>query len=375
MSNVYILGAGRVGSVMARDLAKDHDITSVDIEDAPLSRLRSMHHKIETIQADLNAGNFEKLLGRADLVISAVPGYLGFNTLRKIIEAKKDVVDISFFPEDPFDLDSLAKKNGVKAVVDCGVAPGMGNMILGRYNRTMKITRYECLVGGLPEKREWPWQYKAVFSPIDVIEEYIRPARFVSGGKVITREALSDPEMVDFDEVGTLESFNTDGLRTLIRTMKIPEMIEKTLRYPGTIEYLRVLRAGGFFSYDPVEMNGGNIRPIDLTSKLLFPQWKLKEGERDLTVMKIIMQGMDVEGTRHTVIYRLLDRYDSKNQILSMARTTGYTCCAVAHLMINEKIEQMGIIPPENIGEDARNFSFVLNYLNDRNVIYQQSNG
>jgi lysine 6-dehydrogenase len=372
MSNIYILGAGRVGSAMAKDLSVHHTVTSVDRDETSLSQLKNGIHKINAIRADLETVNFEQLLLDADLVISAVPGFLGFNTLKKIIEAKKKVVDISFFPEDPFELDSLAKNNEVTAVVDCGVAPGMGNIILGRYNQVLKIHRYECLVGGLPEKREWPWQYKAVFSPIDVIEEYIRPVRYVMGGRVVIREALSDPEMVEFDQVGTLESFNTDGLRTLIRTMDIPDMIEKTLRYPGTIEYLQVLRKGGFFSYDPVEVNGNKIRPIDLTAKLLFPQWKLNEGEKDLTILKIFMEGTDKKGHPQTILYQLLDRYDDSNQILSMARTTGYTCCAVAQLIINGNLDQWGIVPPERIGENEQNFNFIINYLKERDVIYKK---
>ena len=372
MSNIYILGAGRVGSAMAKDLSKHHVITSVDRDETPLLKLKNGTHKIKTIRADLETVNFEQLLFNADLVISAVPGFLGFNTLKKIIKAKKNVVDISFFPEDPFELDSMAKNNEVTAVVDCGVAPGMGNIILGRYNQVLKIHRYECLVGGLPEKREWPWQYKAVFSPIDVIEEYIRPARYVMGGKVVIRERLSDPEMEEFDQVGTLESFNTDGLRTLIRTMDIPDMIEKTLRYPGSIEYLKVLRRGGFFSYDPIEVNGKKIRPIDLTAKLLFPQWKLNEGEKDLTIMKIFMEGTDEKGDTKTIVYRLLDRYDDSNQILSMARTTGYTCCAVAQLIISGTLDLQGIVPPEGIGKDEQNFNFIINYLKERDVIYKK---
>ena len=168
-------------------------------------------------------------------------------------------MDISFYPEDPFGLDKLAKKNNVIAIMDCGVAPGMGNIIFGHHNETMEITDYECLVGGLPEKREWPYEYQAVFSPIDVIEEYIRPARFVQNKNIITRKALSDTELVEFDEIGTLESWNSDGLRTLINTMShVPNMIEKTLRYPGCVEYIKVLRETGFFSYDEMDINKKN---------------------------------------------------------------------------------------------------------------------
>jgi saccharopine dehydrogenase-like NADP-dependent oxidoreductase len=189
---------------------------------------------------------------------------------------------------------------------------------------------------------------------------------------VVIREALSDPEMVELEEIGTLESFNTDGLRTLIRTMDIPDMIEKTLRYPGTIEYLRVLRKGGFFSYDPVDINGKKVSPIDLTAKLLFPQWKLLDGERDLTIMRIIMEGTLEDGTTYAVQYNLLDRYDESNQILSMARTTGYTCSAVVRLILGGHVQRIGILPPEWVGEDESNFDFVINYLEERKVIYKK---
>ena len=254
---------------------------------------------------------------------------------------------------------------GVIAVMDCGVAPGKGNIILGHHNHQMEISDYECLVGGLPEIREWPYEYKAVFSPIDVIEEYIRPARYVQSGQVVTKEALSETELIEFEGVGTLESWNSDGLRSLIDTMPhIPNMIEKTLRYPGCVEYLKVLRASGFFSYNEIEVNGQMIRPIDLTSKLLFPKWQLKEGEKDFTVMRIHIKGRE-NGKEVKYKYYLLDRY--QDNTISMARTTGFTCTAVANLVIDGQYNKVGISPPEYLGE---HFEFIKSYLEDRGVIY-----
>jgi saccharopine dehydrogenase-like NADP-dependent oxidoreductase len=304
-------------------------------------------------------------------VVGAVPGFLGLQTARTVIEAGKNMVDISFFPEDPFQLDALAKIQDVTIVTDCGVAPGMGNIILGFHNKRMKIDSYECLVGGLPVVREWPYEYKAVFSPIDVIEEYIRPARYVQNKTVIIKEALSDPELIHFDGVGTLESWNSDGLRSLIKTMPgIPNMIEKTLRYPGCIEYLRVLRESGFFSYDEVEVKGMKVRPIDVTAKLLFPKWKLKPGEEEFTVMRIRISGEENEKST-AYEYNLLDRTDKATNTLSMARTTGYTCTAAVHLVLDEKFNRKGICPPEYLGEDEGNFKFVVDYLKERGVHYR----
>ncbi|MGC4023142.1 MAG: saccharopine dehydrogenase NADP-binding domain-containing protein [Cyclobacteriaceae bacterium] len=247
MKKIIVLGAGLVGKAMAIDLAKNFDATSADFSDAALSEVAS--HKVKTLKIDFsNLQSLASSIQPFDLVIGAVPGFLGLQTAKTVIEAGKNMVDISFFPEDPFQLDELAKKKGVTIVTDCGVAPGMGNIILGYHNQKMKIESYECLVGGLPVVREWPYEYKAVFSPIDVIEEYIRPARYVQNSSIIIKEALSDPELINFAEVGTLESWNSDGLRSLIKTMAhIPNMIEKTLRYPGCIEYLRVLRGNRLF--------------------------------------------------------------------------------------------------------------------------------
>jgi len=285
--------------------------------------------------------------------------------MKDVIIAGKNIVDISFYPEDPFGLDELAKQHNVIAVMDCGVAPGMGNIIFGYHNNSMQISNYECLVGGLPVKREWPYEYQAVFSPIDVIEEYIRPARFVQNKQLIIKEALSETELIEFDEIGTLESWNSDGLRSLIKTMNhVPNMIEKTLRYPGCVEYLKVLRASGFFSYEPIDINGTAIRPIDLTSKLLFPKWEMKEGDKDFTIMRIIMKGQE-EGKKITYRYDLLDRYEDNT--ISMARTTGFTCTAVANLVLDKKYTRTGISPPEYLGS---NFEDIRDYLKARNVFY-----
>ena len=218
MKKIIVLGSGLVGSVMANDLAKNYEVTSVDISTKNLEKIQSK--KINKLCADVSEKDvLENLIKNFDLVVGALPGFMGYNIMKRVIEAKKNIVDISFYSEDPFDLDKIAKENNVVAIMDCGVAPGMGNIIFGHHNKTMNITDYECLVGGLPKKREWPFEYQAVFSPIDVIEEYIRPARYVQNAQLVTKEALSDTELVDFKNIGTLESWNSDGLRTLIKTM------------------------------------------------------------------------------------------------------------------------------------------------------------
>jgi len=368
---IIVLGAGLVGKAMALDLAHNFEVTATDFNPDALSSLKNQG--INTLQLDFSkVDELKKTIMPFDLVVGAVPGFLGFQTVRAVIESGKNMVDISFFPEDPFLLDELAKKNNVTIVTDCGVAPGMGNIILGYHNQRMNIEKYECLVGGLPVVREWPYEYKAVFSPIDVIEEYIRPARYVQNSSIVVREALSDPENIHFDGVGTLESWNSDGLRSLIRTMpNIPNMIEKTLRYPGCVEYLRVLRDTGFFSYEPVDIAGTKVRPIDVTAKLLFPKWKLKPGEEEFTVMRIIIEGKE-KGVEKKYRYYLLDRTEKETGILSMARTTGYTCTGAVNLVINGQFNRRGINPPEFLGEQEEHFNFMIEYLKARGVNYKK---
>ncbi len=362
MKKISVLGAGMVGSAIAIDLSNDHEVTLCDINKDTLKRVSSGKNII-TRHTDLSdKKQLHDAVTDADIVVGAVPGFMGFQTLKTIIEEGKDIVDISFFDEDPFELDELAKNKGVTAVVDCGVAPGLSNIILGYYNSQMKIDSFECYVGGLPVERKWPYEYKAPFSPPDVIEEYTRPARIKENGKVITRPALSDPEQIETD-AGTLEAFNTDGLRSLLATIEIPDMKEKTLRYPGHIELMRVLRETGFFSKEEIEIDGKMIRPLDLSSRLLFPLWKLGKGEEEFTYLKVVIKGDSKE-----INYSLFDKYDKATDTSSMARTTGYTCSAAVNLVLKGEYKRKGISPPEYIGSEGNCFDEVLKYLGQRNI-------
>lgn len=372
---IIVLGAGLVGAPMALDLAADpgFEVTVADVNDAALARLQG-RPRLTPIRRDLaDPKAVEGLVKDFDLVLSAVPGFMGFATLQAVIAAGRNVVDIAFFPEDPFLLDEQAKARGVTAVVDCGVAPGMSNILTGHVDALLDETRRVLIyVGGLPEVRLWPFEYKAVFSPVDVIEEYVRPARFVEHGQVVVRPALSDPQLLDFPGVGTLEAFNTDGLRSLARTISAPFMKEMTLRYPGHIALMRVLREIGLFGQDEVEVKGARVRPLDLTAKLLFPLWKLEEGERDLTVMRVEVEGRK-DGASFLYAYDLLDRYDPASRTHSMARTTGYTATTAIRMLAQGLYGRKGIIVPEFIGADEACVKFILAGLRDRGIVYRES--
>ena len=372
MSKVIVIGAGMVGSAMAIDMVKKHEVTLTDLDINVLNKVKSTCNSLDIAALDVTDTNkFKNYLKGFDLVICAVPGFLGFQTLKAIIEAKKNVIDISFFPENSLELDALAKQMNVTAIVDCGVAPGMDNVILGHYNEIMKLTDFECLVGGLPKEKKWPFNYKAPFSPIDVIEEYTRPARYVENGKEVVREALTDCDYVHFDKVGTLESFNSDGLRSIIHTMPhIPNMKEKTLRYPGHVEYIRVLKESGFFDETELNINGVDIRPIDFTSKILFKEWKLEEKQEEITVMRITLKGENAKGQIEKIVYDLYDEYCHETGTSSMSRTTGYTATAAANLFLDGLFSEKGVFPPELVGKNEACFNYFLNYLKQRNIHY-----
>jgi len=371
---IIVLGGGLIGGPMAMDLAADSnfEVSVADRDEETLQPLVASG-SIEGVEVDLSQPEMvKKVVADFDLVIDAMPGFLGFQTLKAVIEAKRNVVSISFFPEDPFELDELARENNVTAIMDCGVFPGMGSALIGRVARKLdSVTDVLVYVGGLPQLRQWPWDYKAVFSPIDVIEEYIRPARYVMNGQAVVQPALSDPELIDFPGIGTLEAFNTDGLRTLATTIAAPNMKEKTLRYPGHIEKMAVLRECGFFGEEEIEVAGQMVKPIDLTAKLLFPMWEMGEDDVDLTVMQITVEGRKNK-QRLRYVYNLLDQFDDQNGVTSMARTTGYTATMAARLIREGLYSHKGISPPEYLGREFGCVDRLLKGLEERGIFYQE---
>ena len=369
-----VLGGGRVGSAIVRDLTADDGFSVIGVDLDPVRVERMTDFGADGVVADLSEpGNVSEAVADADLVVGAVPGFMGYRTVERVLQEGKPMVDISFFPEDAFGLDRLAREAGVCCLVDCGIAPGLSNLILGRMEEHLdETTSFHCLVGGLPVERTWPWEYKAPFSPGDVIEEYVRPARLRRDGVEITLPALSEVELVDFPGLGSLEAFNTDGLRSLLRTCKAPDMVEKTMRYPGHAVRMRVLRDAGFFSTEEVQAASGVVRPRDVTEALLFSAWQFEEGEPDLTVMRIVVEGrQNGGGVRHT--YNLLDYYNPETETSSMARTTGYTCTAMVNLVAGGLWKEPGLAPPEIVGRNVDCYNAVLKHLEDRGVhIFQR---
>ncbi len=359
MDPIYILGAGRIGKFMATELGESYPVRVVDSSPEQLERISLPSYQIDVT----DPLSLQSYLRSAGLVISAVPGAIGFKVLENILQLGKPVIDISFFPEDPFKLQDLAVNNDTTAVVDSGIAPGFSNMVAGFYEEKMSLQSLSCLVGGLPIKRTLPWQYKAPFSPDDVLEEYTRPVRIKEHGSIIKKEALSDYHLIETPELGTLEAFNTDGLRTLLHTLDIPNMREQTLRYPGHCEKLELLRDSGFFEKEKLEIGGQSISPREFSSKILSRAWQLEKGEEECTYMRI-----DLEGTTVNRRFEVFDRYDREKEQTSMARCTGHTCLAIAQLYLDGKINEKGIVAPEMLAKHSEHFKYVVDYLKKKQI-------
>ncbi len=359
MAKVFQIGAGLIGKTMAIDLSKDHDLHLADFDVENLRKVKSINPQIKVESFNIkNKFDLKNFIQPADIVLLAVPGFLGFQTLKTILECKKNVVDISFSPENLSQLSDFAIENNVTAIYDAGVAPGLPNYLIGYYNSKINIKSFTYYVGGLPLNPEPPFNYKAPFSPIDVIEEYTRPARMMINKKVKVKPAMSDLEIIEFEKVGKLEAFNTDGLRSLIETMKhIPNMKEKTLRYPGHVALIQEYFKQGMFSKDN----------INKTSKELFKAWKLRDEEKEFTLLKIIF-----ESDTDIIKYSLYDEYDSVNKNSSMARTTGFTATASINLLLDNFFTRKGVFPPEVVGANKSCVDFIMSYLKDRAILFKK---
>ena len=378
MKRVMVLGSGMVGSVIAADLVAGRDegdafeVTVADRSDEALARVRTRcGDKVRTVKADLSdPARVTELVRGFDAAAGALASHLGFAALRAVIEAGTPYCDISFMPQDAWELDAFAAERGVPAVVDFGVAPGMSNVLAAHGARMLdEAHEIDMMVGGLPVERMLPFEYKAGFAPADVIEEYTLPARLVEGGRVVVRPALSGIEPIDFPGVGTLEAFNTDGLRSLAYTLKVPFMRERTLRYPGHAALMRAFREAGLFGTEPVDVEGGRVRPLDVTSRVLFPKWTYEDGEADLTALRVDVRG--ARGGKHVQLrWDLLDRYDPEARTTSMARTTAFPCALMIRELAGGTLRTPGVLVPERATEDAALLKRLLAGLERRGITF-----
>ncbi len=366
-----VVGCGKVGSEIVRDLASSKEfssITAVDAMSNNLGRLRGVPN-VRTVRATLAERQvLRKLMDEADIVCGALPGRIGFELLEQAVESGKNIVDISYTPKNPLTLNRKALANNCTLVPQCGVAPGFTNMCVGDASQKIdKMHRVRVFVGGIPEKPRPPLNYRVVFSLDDVINEYTRPVRVIENGASKVVEPLTRRGFLSFPGVGRLEYFLTDGLGTLPRSFpEVREMYELTLRYPGHAEIVDALRRLGFFSTKQVRLNGSKVEPRKVSLEVLRQALAVGSPE-DLLVLRVEVEGVR-RGRKMVMSYSVLDRFDKRRGVSAMARTTAYPCTSVALLSAKGMLAQKGVVPPEKIAKDPNLFGFVLSRLKERGI-------
>ena len=370
---MLVLGCGNIGSVAAEDLAKTTDYEIV-VADNDLKRAENLAKRIGNsrvsamrLDASDRRGSVRCLKG-FDVVLGFLPGKLGYGLARACVEAGTDLVDVSFMAENPLTLNDRASTAGVLIVPDCGLAPGISNVLVGHAAAALdRIDSVHVMVGGLPEKPVPPLEYVITWSPESLIDEYTRNARIIRGRKRVDAEVLSDLETIDFPGVGRLEAFLTDGLRTLLDTLKdVPDMWEKTLRYPGHAAKIGALKGLGFFEDKEVAVGDIKFSPRKLTVKLLTDKLS-RPKVCDIVAMKVEVSGVK-NGKQLSYIYHLLDRCDTEHGITAMARTTAYPASIVAKLLAERAVKATGVIPPEKLGIDGKVYRLFCNELKTRGI-------
>ncbi len=371
---ILTLGCGHIGSVIAQDIADALPSAEITITDSQGERAAAIaaaigRPNVQSREMDVSdQATVVQALREVDLAVGLTPGRLGYAAIQAAIQAGVDMVDLSFMTEDPFTLHDAAVAAGVCVIPDCGVAPGLSNLLVGRgvsfLDEAHTVT---ILVGGLPETPTPPLNYTVTWCVEDLIEEYVRDAVIVQEGKTVTVAALDGVEVVEIPEVGRLEAFYTDGVRTLHHTVPgVHTMWEKTLRYPGHVAIFKALRSLGFFSDTPRPVGEDIVVPRDLTTVLLEQQLR-RPGVKDIVAMRVVVEG-SAEGvpTRHR--FRLLDRYDERQGITAMARTTAYTASSIIQLLTRGAITDGGVVPPEVLGRSPSVFDAVMTGLAQKGI-------
>ncbi|MEB3861931.1 MAG: NAD-binding protein [Desulfurococcales archaeon] len=336
---VVVIGLGNVGLRVLWELSsRGHSALGIDRNGRAVERARKLGLEAKVGDAT-SPESLKNLMAGARLAATAVPGSLGLEVLGVLTRLGVDVVDVSFF--DPR-RGRVEPGPGQAMVIDAGIAPGLSNMLLSMLASRAKARRGAIYVGGISEEPEWPLGISATWNVEDLIEEYLRPARMIRGGRVVEVDPLEgEPGQVEVEGVGRLEYFPTDGLRSLLETHSwMEELVEYTLRWPGHIDTMKRLKALGLLSESQVRSNGCLVQARGFLAGLLKKRYG---GIRDMLVMIVKAIGDRVAEAR--VVVRADEEWSA------MAKATGGFQAAVAHLMLEGKISGRGLMYPEHLAE------------------------
>jgi lysine 6-dehydrogenase len=364
------VGCGYIGSVLAEEMVRSLDFEKLVICDSTKKKIeetaKRLGEKIFPLQIDISDyPSLLEVIDDADIVIGLSPGKLGFNVMRACVEKKKNLVDLSFMAEDPFFFNRAAFEGGTTIIPDCGVAPGLSNILIGKSASELdEVEDALTYVGGLPQKPIPPLNYKVTWCVEDLLEEYTRKAKIVRNGKTVEVDALEGLEEIEFEGLGKFEAFFTDGIRTLHRTIKANNMWEKTIRYQGHAEKIKLIKELGLLKKEPITSIG--ISPWEFMRKFLERNLSFFE-DKDLVLMRIRVDGTK-DSTKILHTYEVIDYFDEKRNITAMGRTTAYTAFAIIKLMIENRIDKKGVIPPEILGMDRELFGRIKRILGEKNL-------
>lgn len=348
-----VLGAGMMGSAIAQDMADSDDACEVVVVDSDRKRVdelvrRLKNGKVSGRRVDVkDVRATGTIMKGADVAVCALPEGLNAYVSRAAIGAKVHLVDLAYGFRQ-FGFDARARTAGITIIPDCGVAPGITNILAGYGAGLMdEVDDIRIVCGGLPQTPLPPLNYRITWSTRGLVNMYCEKVTIVRDGRVVEVDAMSDLGRIEFPGIGELETFNTHGLSTLLITMKgkVRNMVEKTARYPGHAERIMAMKALGFFETKPVKVGCVKVVPRDVAISVLDKV--LREGdERDLTVLRVDVDGMK-DGKTSRRAFVMVDRYDERRGVTSMARTTGYTAAIVARMLARGEIEERGVVPPE----------------------------
>src|SRR6266571_4629544 len=353
---MLVLGAGLQGSACAYDLLQQPGVERVTIADLKRDRLPAFLEpyvgtRLTLTQLDVQDGAaLRDAIGGHDAVLNAAPYYFNLEVSRAAVAARAHCVDLGGNTEIVFrqrELDAEAQKKHVSVIPDCGLAPGMVNIIAAEGIRQVgDADSVKIFVGGLPQHPEPPLNYQIVYSLEGALDYYTTPSWVLREGRPLQVDALSELEAVEFPSpVGTLEAFHTGGgistmpwaYRGKVRTMEY-----KTLRYPGHVAIMRPIRELGLLALEPVKVKGTEIVPRDAFIATVSPLLS-KAGGRDLVALRVEVQGRN--GSR--VAWQLLDYFDEATGISAMMRTTGYSLAITGVMQVDGRVSSAGVYTPD----------------------------
>jgi lysine 6-dehydrogenase len=356
---MLVLGAGLQGSACAFDLLQNPDVKEVRLADiriqsvepflAPYSGKRLLPTMVDVRDEDAVAA----LMRESDAVMSALPYYLNYDMAVCAVDAGVHFCDLGGNTEIVFKQKTLhdrAVGSKVSVIPDCGLAPGMVNILAEHGIRQLDaVEAVRIYVGGLPQHPEPPLNYQIVYSLEGVLDYYTTLSWVIRGGKRARVKALSERESVEFPTpIGTLEAFHTaGGLSTMAFRYegRIPTMEYKTLRYPGHAALMESIRELGLLDLDPVEVKGHQIVPRDAFIATVGPKLRKPNGQ-DLVALRVVVQGTK-GGKPKTLGWELLDYYDAAQGISAMERTTGYSLAITGVMQARGDVTGPGVLTPD----------------------------